>query len=447
MTPSSRRMLASMLLGNARQPVQHPLQAISNLANTYFGYKALGQADEAEKAKKLERSQAIANAFAPRSTSVPVVRHVGGHPGIDGRRVNLMENTMVSPNNKQIAQALLKIPGLETAAIGLMTKPPQKPITLGVNDRLVTPQGKVLATPPPNNNMFQGSSFRAQSENKLAKIMQRIQNNLPISKIDRIFYQRAMEKAKRPHFIEQINPETNVTERIQVSGQDTSFWPKLPPFKINGGAIEDSTQKGENTSAITENKIVSQKLPKLPSTAEAQVYGFYNRMNFSNKTLTELEKDAFDASGQIIEENSPFINMGQLTLGGAFGPNLGGYFQRVSLSEPQQLYLTAANNWVRANIREESGAAIPEEELRQEYMTYFPMPGDSAATIRLKAQSRKQTEFNMKTASRASINYEKAKISLLKQKLKGDELDALKWLEENPTAPKANTIREMLGII
>ena len=75
------------------------------------------------------------------------------------------------------------------------------------------------------------------------------------------------------------------------------------------------------------------------------------------------------------------------------------------------------------------------------------MPGDSAATIRLKAQSRKQTEFNMKTASRASINYEKAKISLLKQKLKGDKLDALKWLEENPTAPKANTIREILGIL
>ena len=416
MTPSSRRMLAKMLLGNAGQPVQHPLQAISNLANTYFGYKALGQADEAEKAKKLERSQAIANAFAPRSTSVPVVRHVGGHPGIDGRRVNLMENTMVSPNNKQIAQALLKIPNLETAAIGLMTSPPPKPI-------------------------------RAQSENKIANIMQKIQNGLPISKIEGIFYQRAIEKAKRPHYIEQTNPVTNVTDRIQVSGQDTSFWPKLPPFKINGGAIEDNTQKGENTSAVTENKIVSQKLPKLPSTAEAQVYGFYKRMNFSNRTLAELEKNAFDASGQIIEENSPFINMGQLTLGGAFGPNLGGYFQRVSLSETQQLYLTAANNWVRANIREESGAAIPEEELRQEYMTYFPMPGDSAATIRLKAQSRKQTEFNMKTASRASINYEKAKISLLKQKLKGDKLDALKWLEENPTAPKANTIREILGIL
>ena len=126
---------------------------------------------------------------------------------------------------KQIAQALLKIPNLETAAIRLMTSPPPKPIRLGVDDMLVTPQGKVLATPPPNNNMFQGSSFRAQSENKIANIMQKIQNGLPISKIEGIFYQRAIEKAKRPHYIEQTNPVTNVTDRIQVSGQDTSFWP------------------------------------------------------------------------------------------------------------------------------------------------------------------------------------------------------------------------------
>ena len=180
MTPSSRRMLASMLLGNARQPVQHPLQAISNLANTYFGYKALGQADEAEKAKKLERSQAIARAFAPRSTSVPVVRHVGGHPGIDGRRVNLMENKMVPPNNKQIAQALLKIPGLETAAIGLMTKPPPKPIKLGATDRLVTPKGKVLVTSSPKKltpgvdipfpkNVFDQKTSLYQQKNQAAQ--------------------------------------------------------------------------------------------------------------------------------------------------------------------------------------------------------------------------------------------------------------------------------------
>ena len=114
MTPSSRRMLASMLLGNAQQPVQHPLQAISNLANTYFGYKALGDADKAEKADKSEKSMILNQAIRARrgwtnpddsyiQLSQPIVKGVpiAQQPGA---------KIMPTPRNK-LGQKIPQVPG------------------------------------------------------------------------------------------------------------------------------------------------------------------------------------------------------------------------------------------------------------------------------------------------------------------------------------------------
>ena len=169
-------------------------------------------------------------------------------------------------------------------------------------------------------------------------------------------------------------------------------------------------------------------------------------MVFSDGKITELEKNAFDENGKLIEENSPFIGIAQLILPGAFGTTLGEYFQQVSLSKKQQLYLAAANNWVRANIRQESGAAIPEDELLKEYQNYFPMPGNTPETIQYKADLRKQTEAAMKQGSREVLDYETAQINILKRKLKGEKLQALLWLEKNRNDPKAFQVKQKLGM-
>ena len=63
MTASSQRMLASILLRNAGQPVRHPLQALSNIANTYFGVKALGRADQADNLRGLNKSMVLNQAI------------------------------------------------------------------------------------------------------------------------------------------------------------------------------------------------------------------------------------------------------------------------------------------------------------------------------------------------------------------------------------------------
>jgi hypothetical protein len=55
----------------------------------------------------------------------------------------------------------------------------------------------------------------------------------------------------------------------------------------------------------------------------------------------------------------------------------------------QQKYRQAQEDWVRAKLRKESGAAIPVKEMDDEIATYFPLPFDNDPTvIEQKRQSR-----------------------------------------------------------
>jgi hypothetical protein len=64
-------------------------------------------------------------------------------------------------------------------------------------------------------------------------------------------------------------------------------------------------------------------------------------------------------------------------------------------SPKAQQYHQARRNWVTANLRKESGAAIPNDELENEYKKWFPVIGDSEAVISQKQQSRRVAEEAM----------------------------------------------------
>jgi hypothetical protein len=64
-----------------------------------------------------------------------------------------------------------------------------------------------------------------------------------------------------------------------------------------------------------------------------------------------------------------------------------------------QMAKQAADDWIRAKLRKESGAVIGEEEMEAEYKTYFPMPGDSEAVVRQKAASRATAMEAMKRSA------------------------------------------------
>lgn len=76
-------------------------------------------------------------------------------------------------------------------------------------------------------------------------------------------------------------------------------------------------------------------------------------------------------------------------------PLAGKYLANKTLSTDQQLYKNAADEWIRAKLRKESGAAIGNDEMDKEYRTYFPMPGDSVKVIQQKASLRKNNTASM----------------------------------------------------
>ncbi len=74
------------------------------------------------------------------------------------------------------------------------------------------------------------------------------------------------------------------------------------------------------------------------------------------------------------------------------------------VSSEFQMALQAMRNWVTANLRKESGAAIPPEEQAQEFVKWFPSIGDSPEVIEQKREARKVAERGMRAASQGAWN-------------------------------------------
>jgi|GEM_PF-5699025 len=53
-----------------------------------------------------------------------------------------------------------------------------------------------------------------------------------------------------------------------------------------------------------------------------------------------------------------------------------------------QSYRQAAEQWIRAFLRKESGAAISADEFKRDFVVYFPQPGDSQEVIQQKQEAR-----------------------------------------------------------
>jgi hypothetical protein len=111
--------------------------------------------------------------------------------------------------------------------------------------------------------------------------------------------------------------------------------------------------------------------------------GFAARMETAESIINQLEatQTGLPTTTTSIAASIPFV---------------GGYAQRKVMSPDQQRYKQAADNWIRANLRKESGAVIGADEMQSEYETYFPMPGDSPEVIAQKAAARKVTTDSMR---------------------------------------------------
>jgi hypothetical protein len=132
---------------------------------------------------------------------------------------------------------------------------------------------------------------------------------------------------------------------------------------------------------------------------QLQAANFASRMVESDKIFDELEmadpKAAKARTGFLggISEALSIMPLGD------FGSGLADAVVRVGGTPEQQKYLNAADNWITANLRKESGAVIGAEEKATEYRKYFPIAGDSGAVIEQKAKLREKVTKGMKGQS------------------------------------------------
>ena len=114
----------------------------------------------------------------------------------------------------------------------------------------------------------------------------------------------------------------------------------------------------------------------------------------SGGNITEGERNAGGYAARMTDASKlldQFENNGRSTyktdaLGGV--PLVGRALQTSAMSADQQRYRQAQEDWVRAKLRKESGAAIGQDEMAREISAYFPEPGDRPENVAQKRQAR-----------------------------------------------------------
>jgi hypothetical protein len=127
---------------------------------------------------------------------------------------------------------------------------------------------------------------------------------------------------------------------------------------------------------------------KAPSHEQGLVAGFANRLRTSNQVL-----DGLADRGEVVPSLKD-------RLAGAVPLGLGKYAQ----SEDSQQIEQAQRDFINAQLRRESGAAIADSEFDNARKQYFVQPGEesNAALVAQKAAARKQALSNMaQSAGRA----------------------------------------------
>ena len=128
-----------------------------------------------------------------------------------------------------------------------------------------------------------------------------------------------------------------------------------------------------------------------PTEGETNAAGFAQRMELAQSIIGNLPAGSQPGAGTRTLEAIPFV---------------GGALARSGQGADTQKYDQAAQDWIRAKLRKESGAAIGVDEARQEYATYFPLVGDSAEKIAQKAEARRVVTLGMqKSAGKAYEPY------------------------------------------
>jgi hypothetical protein len=254
----------------------------------------------------------------------------------------------------------------------------EKPMV--VDGNLVTPDGRVLFTAPEkaqsvspggalvrNGQVVFQAPDRPPAPSDLGKLTAEM-NALPPGDPRRAFYVDAIRK-----LITHAPPASmNVSYGAPFSGVGPDGKEMLYQPTNRGGP------------PMPTGLAPPPKDPKDPTEGQSSSAGYVARMLTAESAYAKIGKDGRPSLGRELAANLPLT-------GGMAGPYV--------RTENQQLARSAQEEWVRAKLRKESGAAIPPDEMDREIETYFPKPGEPDSVVKQKAQFRRQAQASMSSAA------------------------------------------------
>ena len=186
----------------------------------------------------------------------------------------------------------------------------------------------------------------------------------------------------------------NAIIQLDATGKEVSRIPKgrAPEGPVSFQAIEtDQGLMAFNPKTMQMTPVVGkdgQPLTKSgkPTEGETNAAGFASRMVAAESITSKLATGNAPKFGEAITSVIPLIGK---AIPEVIPQAVGG------LSPERRQYLQAANNFIRANLRKESGAAIGADEWTAEFINYFPQYNDDEQTIKQKAIFRNILTQNM----------------------------------------------------
>jgi len=199
------------------------------------------------------------------------------------------------------------------------------------------------------------------------------------------------EKSKKPLQYQDIG---NAIVQLDSSGKEISRIPKgrAPEGPVSFQAVEtDQGLMAFNPRTMQMTPVMGQDGKPLtksgkPTETETNAAGFAARMVAANTIASKLATGAAPKTGEAITSVIPLIGK---AIPEIIPQAVGG------LSPERRQYLQAANNFIRANLRKESGAAIGADEWTAEFINYFPQYNDDEQTIKNKEVFRNILTQNM----------------------------------------------------
>lgn len=144
-------------------------------------------------------------------------------------------------------------------------------------------------------------------------------------------------------------------------------------------------EKMQMEAAANNKGTEAQKLLRDASESAKKASSFARRMIDSGNSLNDLEAK-IDPTARVIGIISG-------------GDGITSEIANKIASPEEQAYATAASDFVTAQLRQESGAAIGADEFERKYREFFPVVGDTDKQIELKRKRRDKASQDMRNLS------------------------------------------------